>query len=275
MKTGLIFYLRSIALLVLLQAFYLTGVAQELIGYNYSNYNGVNSIISNPASIVDSCYKVHFNLFTINAYGGNNGYEFNSNQVFKFQFSNWTEGNGYRKIIKNDLKNGWFNADILGPSLLLNLNKRTAVGFTTRLRMLANVYNVSNNILGLMGNSNTSLYGMDFNERNIKINAASFADIGITLAKVLKDQGKSLIKGGITLKYIQGISSVYVQADNININIKDINSIQKLNGSVSVVYPQSLDQVTGNGGNKLNNEINSSNRTIGMDLGLVYEVRSG
>src|SRR5436309_1774886 len=83
----------------------------------YRNYNGVNSIISNPASIAASRYKVHFNLFTINAYGGNNGYEFNSNQVFKFQFSNWSEGSGYRKIIKNDLKNGWFNADILGPSL--------------------------------------------------------------------------------------------------------------------------------------------------------------
>src|SRR5437868_1087101 len=124
--------------------------AQDLIGYNYNNYIGVNGILSNPASIANSRYKVHFNLLTVNTYAGSNAYEFSSSKFFKFQFSGWQEDRDYKKIMTNEKKNGWAQADILGPSVLINLNKKSAIGLTTRLRTMANAYNLSNGSFSMM-----------------------------------------------------------------------------------------------------------------------------
>src|SRR5690349_13998851 len=112
MKTGKVFLIRLCACFLFLQLFQLPLIAQDLIGYNYNNYIGVNGIVSNPASIAASRYKVHVNLLTVNAYGGSNAYEFNSKKFFKFDFKNWTDGQDYRKISNNEIKNGWTNTDV-------------------------------------------------------------------------------------------------------------------------------------------------------------------
>src|SRR5688572_15225486 len=206
-------------------------VAQDLIGYNYNNYIGVNGIVSNPASIAASRYKVHVNLLTGNAYGGSNAYSFNSKKFFSFKFNNWVEGQDFSKITKNEIKNGWANTDILGPSFLINLKTKGAIGFTTRFRTIVNASNFSSGAFNLVSGADSSIFGMNFNEKNVRAHANAFADVGITYAKILKSKGKTFVKGGFTMKYIKGISSAALTADSLNVNIQDLSTVQNLNGS--------------------------------------------
>jgi outer membrane protein OmpA-like peptidoglycan-associated protein len=262
--------------LVFLQLLQQPLFAQDLIGYNYNNYIGVNGIVSNPASIAASRYKVHVNLLTVNAYGGSNAYSFNSKKFFSFKFNNWVEGQDFSKITNNEIKNGWANTDILGPSFLINLKTKGAIGFTTRFRTIVNANNFSSGAFNLVSGADSSIFGMNFHEKNVRVNANAFADVGITYAKILKSKGKTFVKGGFTMKYIKGISSAALTADSVNVNIQDLSSIQRLNGSGSLFYSQNIDRLTQSGSNTdLLTELKNGYGTFGLDLGLVYEHRSG
>jgi outer membrane protein OmpA-like peptidoglycan-associated protein len=268
MRRKLIPYLALSASLLLLRKENLN--AQDLIGYNYNNYIGINGVTSNPASIADSRYKFHFNLVTVNAYGGNNGYSIDRGNSSFFDFNQWKE----RRNTKDGKKNGWMNADILGPSFLLNLNKKRAVAVTTRFRTMANMYNLTNGAISLFEDPTTELFGKSFNEKNVKVNAHAFADLGISYAQVIKNEGKHFLKGGATLKYIQGITAASVRMDNLDINIKDINTLNQINGQGSILYAENLDRWI-DGEDFEASQLKMSNGTFGIDFGAVYEIRDG
>lgn len=245
-------------------------IAQDLIGYNYNNYIGVNGVTSNPASIAASRYKFHFNLVTANGYGGTNAYIINKGNSSFFNFDQWKE----RRNTVNEKKNGWANIDILGPSFLLNLNKKNALAVTTRLRTMANMYNLSNGAISLFEEPTSDLFGKTFNEKNVKVNAHAFADLGLSYAKVIKDHGKHFLKGGATLKYIQGFSAGTIRMDNLDINIKDANTLNQANGNGSIMYAKSLDRWM-EGDDFKTSQLSMRNGTFGLDLGAVYEIRNG
>jgi outer membrane protein OmpA-like peptidoglycan-associated protein len=266
MRKKLIPYLALSALLLLSKE---NLMAQDLIGYNYNNYLGINGVTSNPASIASSRYKFHFNLFTLNGYGGTNGYLINKGNQSFFEFE-WKE----RRNTKDEKKNGWANIDILGPSFLLNLNKKSALAVTTRLRTMANMYNLSNGAISLFEEPTTDLFGKSFNEKNVKVNAHAFADLGVSYAKVIIDQDKHFLKGGATIKYIQGITAGVVRMDNLNINIKDANTLNQASGNGSVIYAKSLDRWM-EGEDFKSSQLSMRNGTFGLDFGAVYEIRNG
>ncbi|HYH13959.1 MAG TPA: DUF5723 family protein, partial [Flavisolibacter sp.] len=244
--------------------------AQELIGYNFNNYQGINGVTNNPASIAASRYKFHFNLITANGYGGTNGYTIDRGNNSFFEFDQWKE----RRNTKDGKKYGWANIDILGPSFLLNLNKRSAIAVTTRLRTMANMYNLTNGTISLFENPTSNLYGKTFNEKNVKVNAHAFADLGVSYAKVIKNEGKHFLKGGATLKYIQGITAASMRMDNLDINIKDANTLNQISGRGSIIYAENLDRWI-NEEEFEKSDITMRNGTFGLDFGAVYEIRDG
>jgi outer membrane protein OmpA-like peptidoglycan-associated protein len=276
MKSGKGFLSKLTTSFLLLQLLQNPVFAQENIGYNYNNYIGVNGIVSNPASIAASRYKVHVNLLTVNAYAGSNAYEFSSKKLFKLQLNNWQEGTDFRKVTTDELKHAWTNVDILGPSFMVNLKKKGALGVTTRFRTIVNAYNFSSGSFNTIGNVDPSIFGKDFSERNIRMNASSFADLGIAYAKILKNKDKNFLKGGFTIKYIQGFANAHLRIDSLDMNFTDADNIQKMHGSGSMVYSENIDRLT-QGGAAFNpmNEISFATGTFGLDLGLVYERRSG
>ena len=275
MKTGKGFLLKLTTSFLIFQFLQNPVIAQDLIGYNYNNYIGVNGIVSNPANIAASRYKFHMNLLTVNAYAGSNAYEFSSKKFFKLQTSNWQEGVDFRKITTDEKKNAWTNLDILGPSFMVNLKTKGALGVTTRFRTIVNAYNFSSGSFNTIGNVDTAVFGKDFSEKNVWMNASSLADVGITYAKIFKNANKNFLKGGFTVKYIQGFANAQLRIDSLDVNITDADNIQKLHGSGSMLYSENIDRLTdGTAFNPLN-EIGFSTGTFGLDLGFVYERRSG
>ena len=250
--------------------------AQEFMGYHYNNYMGVYGVVSNPASIAASPYQFHINIFSASVVAGNNAYELNRADLFHFHFSGLTEGPDYQKIISDARKNGWAVADVLGPSVLISLDKKSALGIATRLRVMAEADDLGNGAFNLFGNPNPAYYGVNYSEQHVRVNANAFADMGISYARVLEDNGDHLLKAGITLKYIQGFTGGTLGISSLNVNMQNANSIQTLNGAGSLAYAQNLDQYTQKGASlRLNEPVSMVNGTAGMDFGMVYEHRPG
>jgi outer membrane protein OmpA-like peptidoglycan-associated protein len=261
----------ALSAMTLLSASLNTASAQGLIGYDYNNYLGVNSVTSNPASIASSRYKFHFNLVTVNGNAGNNGYEIIRGNTSFFNFDQWKE----RRITNGGRKNGWLNADILGPSFLLNLNKKSALAVSSRIRTLTNMYNLSDGAISLFEDPTSDLFGKSFNEKNVKVNAHAFADFGLSYARVLKNEGTHFLKAGATLKYIQGISAASVRLENLDINIRDMNTLNQLSGKGSILYADNIDRWTDDEDDINFKGVSKEGKTVGMDIGAVYEIRDG
>jgi len=74
------------ALLFICLAYMFTTYSQSYIGYLSDNYSGINSVISNPANIVDSRFKTDINLVGASALLGTDYYSLGFTELFDSDF---------------------------------------------------------------------------------------------------------------------------------------------------------------------------------------------
>ena len=262
------------ALLVLFSFMVTTGFSQQFTGYSVDNYAGINGVLENPAYLAASKYKVNVNLFSFNMLGGNNAYEFDRKKIFSLNFSNFNEGNGIYKSTNTDKKYLYLNSDIVGPSFMITSGPKSGFGIITRVRVVANEYNLSNSTFRLLGNSDPSFYDLDVQDQNVHLKTHSFAEAGISYGRILLNKGTNFLKAGITAKYIVGLGAGYVHSNNMLVNITPTKTITKLNGDVDMQYSASLDNLNQNNfADVINNK--SGNKGWGLDIGFQYEWRPG
>ena len=97
------------------------GFAQSFPGYNSGNYTGVNGVFFNPANIADSRYRWDFNLIGVHAGVGNNNASYNYknfNDLFNSDIDSILIGSSGKNT------NALANVDILGPSVMFNVNSK-------------------------------------------------------------------------------------------------------------------------------------------------------
>jgi len=239
------------------------------------NFAGVNSLLENPANAADSRYRFDFNFFSVNFLVGSNAYYLNKNKIFSSSGSGFQEGVDYTRNTSDENKNFWMNADILGPSFMMNLNKKSGFGITTRFRTLFNVDNLSNSSFKLIGEDSV---GGAFNlaESNLKASFLSFADVGFTYGRVFVDDGRNLFKGGFTLKYYIGVSAGSLNVSNFNATYNSNNNMDSAylqsssNGSLNLNYASNIDNFKN--GNPFSDMGNKAGKNgFGLDIGFVYE----
>ena len=250
----------------------LTARSQSFIGYGYDNYSGINGVILNPGTLADSRFKVNVNIFAVSAYAGNNAYEIDRTKLFGLHLSGLKENAGYDKIVNNDYKYAYFNTDILGPSGMINLTSKDALGLITRMRTIGNEYNLGNPLFQLLGTANPTFYNTDIINRSLQAKVNSFAEAGISYGRVLVKTDRKEIKIGITAKYISGIAFGSFSTGPLTVNIDPSNNIVQMTGDVTAQYSSNLDGL-GGGGN-IQNALNHQNgHGWGGDLGFVYELK--
>lgn len=245
--------------------------AQNFPGYSTGNYTGVNGVFANPANIADSRYRWDVNLFSIGMLVGNNnasfglkdlGSSFNGDSLRNKLTG---KGAGYTSAV--------VNMEVRGPSFMFNLGKKMAIAFTSRARVMVNMKNIDGQLVDqfLNTNSNSSLpYNFSTPSDNI-INVNAWSEFGVSLARVLVDEGPVYFKGGLTLKYLAGFTNGYLQLDGVQ---------GTLNQDVKGVY---LTQTAGLlglgfGGTRIDDiqsgKLGAFNGSgLGADLGFVYEFR--
>lgn len=239
--------------------------AQSYTGFLTDNYSGVISTIANPANIVDSRYKTDINLAAANFGIGNDYYGVNVLDALSNDYDFDLEAT---KSPSND-NNIILNLDVMGPSFMFNLNKKSSLALFTRARSIININEINGNTIDEVDNDNTN----DFlvNEGDFNLFGQAWGEFGLTYARILMNNQQHFLKGGLSLKYLQGAGSGYIQGKNVTINYDEDGA--GLNGA-SITSTGALSFGRFDNFDNDNYEYDLPEATgFGVDLGFIYEWR--
>jgi hypothetical protein len=186
--------------------------AQDFLGYRAGNFTGVNGAFFNPASIADSRYRFDFNLISASTSVGNDKASFNIKDLIES-----FDGETLKQQVtgKNaGPSSGLISADIHGPSFMFNTGRKMAFALTSRVRVMTNITDLDGKLADkliedLDGNDASIPYTFNSNA-DMRVNVHAWSEFGLTVARVLKNEGAHFFKTGATFKYLAGAGNGYV-----------------------------------------------------------------
>lgn len=244
--------------------------AQSYVGFLTDNYSGVHGVISNPANITDSRFKTDINLFGVSAFVGNDYYGVNILDAIKGDYDFDLEA---KKHPSTD-NNAAINIDIMGPAFMFNLNKKSSIAIFTRARSMVNINEINGNTVDDLDNDTTDDFNV--NEGDFNMFAHAWAEVGFTYARVIFNKDNHFLKGGITLKYLQGGGTGYAYGRNVTIDYDADGTILlpslETTGSISSTGKVTYGRFAEFDNDNYEYELPDATG-FGGDLGFVYEWR--
>ena len=245
-------------------------IAQSYIGFLSDNYSGVHGVISNPANITDSRFKTDINLVGASVFASNDFYELNFNDAIKDENYSFDLDARSNPTTNN---NGSVAIDVLGPSFMFNLNKVSSIAVFSRARAFTNVNEIDGTIVDRLDADASEDFNV--NEGDFKVFGQSWAEIGLTYARVIKNDAQHFLKGGVTFKYLKGLGSGYANGKNLTVDY-DADGTD-LGGGVTTGSITSTGQITYARFDDFDKdgydyEVPDASG-FGADLGFVYEWR--
>lgn len=233
--------------------------AQSYFGHTVDNYAGVHGIIYNPANIVESNLRADINLISGSVFIDNDYIGIGFNELFN---SNEDIDNSLERFPSSS-NNFNINVDVLGPSFMFNLNKKSSIGISSRVRVMSNLNEIDGTLFETIEDGFDDNDDFDFDQQNFTGTAHAWAEIGLTYGRILWSKQNHLLTGAVTLKYLQGAGSAFTNSTNLEGNYVD--STETLTTSGELVYGTSNDFD--------NDDIDFNNLTagFGFDIGFVYE----
>lgn len=207
---------KKLTLLALLLIFSNAILSQSYIGFLNDNYSGVNGIISNPANIVDSRLKTDINLIGFSGLIDNDYLAVKLSDLTNTNFD--FDKSGEKFPLNNN--NATVNLDILGPSFMLNIKPKHSIALSTRVRGILNANDINGTTLNLIGTDFNQNKDYKINEGDANAAFNGWGEVGLTYATVFLDKKVHFLKGGITLKYLQGLGNSNGDGRNISIDYK-------------------------------------------------------
>ena len=247
------------------------GMAQQsFAGLRTSTYGGALSTISNPAHALWA-RPWDVNLLAVDANLGNNemGFSFDLENSFK----KFTDNLANSKAIDARI-----NADVLGPSFIVRVNKRNAVGLVSRLRVMAGTTGIDANVLQAIMDaknmdlsSNLGSYKQLRGVSDMNVLANAFREIGAVWSYTLMNDGYNIIRLGAGVKLVQGTGSFRMGFKGANANSFSLG--KEANGDPILHVNNAEAEVRSGGLDVLGSPdiFATSASTIAADLGLIYE----
>src|SRR6188768_2465224 len=124
-------------LIILFSATY--AKAQSYMGYIPDNYAGIQGVLFNPASIVDSRFKTDINLLSVSSSLNNDYYGLSLFDVAKSSYD--VNEQGKRTPSKNN--GGIVYSDVMGPSFMFNIAPKHSIAIFTRARAVVNANDIN------------------------------------------------------------------------------------------------------------------------------------
>ena len=259
--------------------------AQDIPGFNMSNYAGVSGIDIQPASIADMRYKFDLELVGVgidlnNNYIGANGSSIRDGSIFKPYYGNFQTHFMYENTSNNDKAVG-MNIGAQLPSFAVSFSKSFSVGFTWRVRELFNIDNTSYPLAhfiytGLSSNDPTNLENFNQGHTNngFNVNEMMWREYGLDLALVVYNKGPHFLKVGVRPKLEEGIQSMYLYASDLQYNFKDSHYLSLYNSKFSFGETQNLFDIAAGKISFADLVFNTTAATsYAADIGVVYEWR--
>ncbi len=210
--------------------FYININAQNQFGLTTGNYAGLYSLQINPANICFQPVTFEINILGADLYINNNDFftkptflpklGFNSIRVenYKYNPSSYKPGN---LLLKRDLQsNGYIfgGVNVLGPSFLFAINKKTSMAITTAFKTYLSATNISNiaATASFEGLSYKPILRQQIKMENTKLSFGSWAELGFSYAHVINDNKKYTHRIGISVKGLFGLAGGYIYDNGYN-----------------------------------------------------------
>ena len=255
-NTNYVFYLCCITAFNLLNS-------QSYVGLTADNYAGIHGLINNPSNVVDSRFKADVNLFSISGFGGSDYLSINLNDIIKSE-----GGLDFDTDVENtptNANNFFVNVDILGPSFMFNLSLKSSIGILSRVRGMFNLHNINGELYENLSNNFDTNEDFDFSSENLAGTVHAWAEISLVYGRILMETEKNFLKGGVSLKYLQGAGGLFVNSPTFTGNYNATNETLTTTGFLTYGTSQGFD----------NDTIEFSDLTsgFGADIGFTYEYR--
>jgi len=235
--------------------------SQSYVGHSIDNYSGIQGVTYNPSSIVGTNLRADINLFSVSVFGGSDYFGINLSDIISsdggFDFDEDSE-----KFPSNS-NNFFFNADVLGPSFMINLNKRSSIGLITRVRSNFNIHNINGEIYEALVDDFESDDDFVFDSQNLSGTVHAWAEIGLAYGRILMDKPNHLFKGGVTLKYLQGAGSAFLNSPGLQ--------GQFLGSSNTLISEGELNYGTTEGFDSDDIDFSNITGSFGLDVGFTYQ----
>lgn len=270
--------------------FFYSVQSQDFVGFNQSNYSGVTGVYAQPASIVDGRMKFDMNLIGINL-GFYNNYIGIKRDAFKREKDasgkttmpafNDTEFADKYLVEKSNNRNKsiYFSNRIAGPSFMVAINRKNAIAFTSNVRNYLNIDGISPDLAKLAFEEfkYPSLWIKNLKNKNLSIQEMTWAEYGITYARVIKEDNEHYLKAGVTVKLLQGIQSAYMFIKDLEYNFQTDTTLSIFQSQVNYGHSDNLSFKEikigeTNTGTKVF-DYSQSYPGVGFDFGAVYEWR--
>lgn len=253
----------SLSILFLLAVF-ASSNAQSYLGLTSENYAGVHGLLYNPATIADSRFTADINVIGGSGFVANDFYGFDFTEMLSEEYTPNLQATR-TQLVKNNLS---ANLDVLGPSFMMTLDDKNAIGFITRARVFYTGRGINGKVAETIGRGFKTSRDFSLKQDDITVNGNSWMEFGGSFARVLHSKGKHFIKGGATLKLLRGMSNAYANTKGLTI---DYDAAGNVTTGGEIIYSYSENLKTGN------KKTFFADKAVGFgaDLGVVYELRSG
>ncbi|MEZ4891378.1 MAG: DUF5723 family protein, partial [Crocinitomicaceae bacterium] len=233
--------------------------SQSYLGIQNSNYVGVMGLDNQPASFVDGRFVVDINLFSVNMGVWNNVKKFDTRDMpgwwvksFRDE-TQWMEPDSTfadRYLLDNyklgsKKKHGAiFNTQIDLLNFAFHITPKIALGFGVKARSVVNIEDFSPELIKLAENGfdYSSLFYKQLNDQNLNASMMAWKEYKINYGQVILDKGEHFLKGGIGIKFLQGIGSGYLHSNNVNYGFNNKDTSFLLQGDFSYGYSQNLEE---------------------------------
>jgi len=258
--------------------------AQNYVGYQSSNYAGINSISTNPANIVDSRYAFDLNLVGFdfrlsNNYLGlstslfkiNNNPFINADSLYNNQFQRFRTDFFEEKSNRRTARL-FQNLYLQTPSFYFNVGKNT-IGITSALRQSFFFDGLEETtadfILAELKDPN--IWNINLDNEQFNAVAAIWSEYGIAYGREILNTGEHYLKGAIHPKLTLAAASTYFYADGLVLNFTNNDTLNVGLADVQFGYSNNLRDSTILTEPYAQNLYNKTN--FALDFGFVYEWR--
>lgn len=194
---------------------------QQYYPFAIGHSAGVLGAQINPAAIADSRYRFDL-LFGGLSLNLTNNYVGAKRQLLTdFLRGSINDTVDFRRYYLEDdyltpsPKQVRFEQQVLLPSFLLTLSRRSAIAFNFRMRNRLSLNNVDYRLAKLVYEElkYPPYWGTIIEGGDLSFQYATYYDIALTYAHVLLNRGQHFLKAGVTLKYLHGVYGAYFYVD--------------------------------------------------------------
>ncbi len=268
-------FIRRTTLLLIVVLLGVNCYSQEMLGIVNSNYAGSNAILINPASLTNSKVYLDINVITANVFLDNN-YLYIHNEDYSLGrylkkdpvFPEYGDKDRPFDRYDNDkLKYAYSNIRVIGPSAMLTYNDHT-FAIQTQVRSVFSGDNIPYDVANFAyeGLNFPPQYNINYNDNDFSMGAMVWGEINLSYAYVFHKYSHDHWSAGITLKYLMGYGSGFVDAENLDYLVLNDSTadIRNLRATAGFSLPLNYNN------NDFPDGPTFKGNGLGFDLGITY-----